>query len=296
MDQAERLRQIVNELKLKRNVQKAKKARIIAVTSGKGGVGKTCFTINCGIALSQLGYRVLIIDADFGLSNVDVMLGIMPKYSLFHVIDREKRIEDVITNGPCGIKFISGGSGIWELINLSPQELEEFIGLFERLDSMADIILIDTGAGISDRILRMVLAANEVIIITTPEPTAITDAYALVKSAVAISRDVTFRLVINRAESRQEAEKVMDNFIRVSERFLNIRPEPLGYVPYDEAVPKATKQQKPFIIEHPKSHAARQLSDIAYALIAPAQEDNKELMGIKGYIYQLVNFIRAKKA
>ena len=296
MDQAERLRQIVNELKLKRNVQKAKKARIIAVTSGKGGVGKTCFTINCGIALSQLGYRVLIIDADFGLSNVDVMLGIMPKYSLFHVIDREKRIEDVITNGPCGIKFISGGSGIWELINLSPQELEEFIGLFERLDSMADIILIDTGAGISDRILRMVLAANEVIIITTPEPTAITDAYALVKSAVAISRDVTFRLVINRAESRREAEKVMDNFIRVSERFLNIRPEPLGYVPYDEAVPKATKQQKPFIIEHPKSHAARQLSDIAYALIAPAQEDNKELMGIKGYIYQLVNFIRAKKA
>jgi len=277
MDQAERLRQIVNELKLKRNVQKAKKARIIAVTSGKGGVGKTCFTINCGIALSQLGYRVLIIDADFGLSNVDVMLGIMPKYSLFHVIDREKRIEDVITNGPCGIKFISGGSGIWELINLSPQELEEFIGLFERLDSMADIILIDTGAGISDRILRMVLAANEVIIITTPEPTAITDAYALVKSAVAISRDVTFRLVINRAESRQEAEKVMDNFIRVSERFLNIRPEPLGYVPYDEAVPKATKQQKPFIIEHPKSHAARQLSDIAYALIAPAQEDNRSL-------------------
>ncbi|NLX70518.1 MAG: MinD/ParA family protein, partial [Clostridiales bacterium] len=172
MDQAEKLRQIVQELKLKKTSMEPKEARIIAVTSGKGGVGKTNFTLNCGIALKKIGYRVLIIDADFGLANIDVMLGITPKYNLFHVIDGKRKIQDVITEGPCGIKFISGGSGIWELINLSSHKLEEFMVMLEGLDNIADIILIDTGAGVSERILKMVLAANEVIIITTPEPTA----------------------------------------------------------------------------------------------------------------------------
>ncbi|MGI6188183.1 MAG: MinD/ParA family protein [Clostridiales bacterium] len=296
MDQAEKLRQIVQDLKQKRNARETRKARIITVTSGKGGVGKTSFSINCGIALNNMGYRVLIIDADFGLANIDVMLGIIPEYSLFHVIDGKKSIEDVITDGPCGIKFISGGSGIWELINLSSHELETIIRQFEGLDNIADIILIDTGAGVSEKILRMVLASNEVIIVTTPEPTAITDAYALVKSSLAMNRNVAFRLVVNRAENRQEAKIIMDNFVRVSAKFLNTKIDPLGYILYDDLIVKSTKQQKPFIIEHPKSHAAKQLNDIAYVLTSTSFESNSSKhSGIKGYIFHMMNFLRTRK-
>ena len=295
MDQAEKLRQIVQELKLKKTSMEPKEDRIIAVTSGKGGVGKTNFILNCGIALKKIGYRVLIIDADFGLANIDVMLGITPKYNLFHVIDGKRKIQDVITEGPCGIKFISGGSGIWELINLSSHKLEEFMVMLEGLDNIADIILIDTGAGVSERILKMVLAANEVIIITTPEPTAITDAYALVKSAVSINRDVTFRLVINRAENQREANAVMDNFINVSNKFLDVKLQPLGYILYDDSVMKSTKQQKPFVIEYPKSQAAKQLNDIAYALTSSDIEGSDRPQGIKGYIYQMMNFLKTRR-
>jgi len=295
MDQAERLRQIVRNLKAKQEVQAAKKARIITVTSGKGGVGKTNFTLNCAIVLNNLGYKVVIIDADFGLSNIDVMLGIIPKYNLFHVISHKKKLEEVITEGPCGIKFISGGSGIWELINFSTQDIEIIMGQLEQLDELADIIMIDTGAGVSESVLRMVLAANEVIVITTPEPTAVTDAYALVKSVVSIKKDTSLKLVINRVESSQEARNVMDNFIKVAKRFLDVQLEPLGYIPYDDAVLKSTKRQKPFVLEYPKSHASRQLYSAAQAITSTGCKADNKAQGMKGYVNQLLKLFNTKR-
>lgn len=294
MDQAERLRQIVKELKEKQRTS-AQKARIITVTSGKGGVGKTNFTLNCAIALNSMGYRTLIIDADFGLSNIDVMLGMIPKYNLFHVITHKKRIEEVIVEGPCGIKFIAGGSGIWELINLSTRDMETLMAQLERLDELADIIMIDTGAGVSEKVIRMILAANEAIIITTPEPTSVTDAYALVKSVVAVKKDMGLRLVVNRADNVHEAKDVMDNFIRVAQRFLDVKLEPLGYILYDDAVIRSTKRQKPFVLEYPKSHAARQVYGMAQFIAAGGQQGGDGLQGLRGYVNQLLKLFNSKR-
>lgn len=294
MDQAERLRQIVKGLKEKQRAY-AQKARIITVTSGKGGVGKTNFTLNCAIALNSMGYRTLIIDADFGLSNIDVMLGMIPKYNLFHVITHKKKIEEVITEGPCGIKFIAGGSGIWELINLSAQDMEVLMKQLERLDELADIIMIDTGAGVSERVIQMILAANEAIVITTPEPTSVTDAYALVKSVVTIKKDMSLRLVVNRAESAREARDVMDKFIRVAQRFLDIKLEPLGYILYDDAVVRSTKRQKPFVLEYPRSHASRQVYSMAQAIAAGGLQADDRAQGLKGYVNQLLKLFNSKR-
>ena len=294
MDQAERLRQIVKDLKEKQRVS-PQNARIITVTSGKGGVGKTNFTLNCAIALNNMGYRTLIIDADFGLSNIDVMLGMIPKYNLFHVITHKKRIEEVIVQGPCGIKFIAGGSGIWELLNLSTQDMEVLMAQLEHLDELADIIMIDTGAGVSEKVIRMILAANEAVVITTPEPTSVTDAYALVKSVVTIKKDINLRLVVNRAESAHEARDVMDNFIRVAQRFLDVKLEPLGYILYDDVVVRSTKKQKPFVLEYPKSHAARQVYSMAQSIAAGGQNDDSKAQGLKGYVNQLLKLFNSKR-
>ena len=294
MDQAERLRQIVKDLKGRRHAQ-AQKARIITVASGKGGVGKTNFTLNCAIALNNMGCRTLIIDADFGLSNIDVMLGMIPKYNLFHVITHKKRIEEVIVEGPCGIKFIAGGSGIWELINLSTRDMETLMAQLERLNELADIIMIDTGAGVSEKVIRMILAANEAIIITTPEPTSVTDAYALVKSVVAVKKDMGLRLVVNRADNVHEAKDVMDNFIRVAQRFLDVKLEPLGYILYDDAVIRSTKRQKPFVLEYPKSHAARQVYGMAQFIAAGGQQGGDGLQGLRGYVNQLLKLFNSKR-
>lgn len=294
MDQAEKLRQIVNELR-ERQRASLQKGRIITVTSGKGGVGKTNFTLNCAIALNSMGHRTLIIDADFGLSNIDVMLGMIPRYNLFHVITNKKSIEEIIVEGPCGIRFIAGGSGIWELLNLSTQDMEVLMKQLERLDDLADIIMIDTGAGVSDKVIRMILAANEAIVITTPEPTSVTDAYALVKSVVSIKKDMSLRVVVNRAESAQEATDVMDKFIRVAERFLDVKLEPLGYILYDDAVVKATKRQRPFVLEYPRSHASRQVYAMAHAIVAGERADVGEAQGFRGYVNQFLKLLDFKR-
>ena len=187
IDQAAKLRELINDRRIisKRTVpqkeQIVKDARIICITSGKGGVGKTNFTINLAIELSKLNNRVVIIDADLGLANIDVVLGTIPKYTLLDVIHNDKSIEEVMVTGPNNIKIISGGSGITELVDISSSSIQQLIEKFYSINNYADIILIDTGAGLSNSVLSFVLAAQEVIIVTTPEPTSITDAYAMIK-------------------------------------------------------------------------------------------------------------------
>ena len=212
-DQADRLREIIDNLKRNQIInnnnyvnsrKKTNSARIITITSGKGGVGKTNVAVNMSIALSNIGYKVALIDADLGLANI-----------LHYDID----IMETLSEGPGGIKFISGGSGVEELVKLNKEQLEKFISNIEILDNYFDIILIDTGAGLSDNVLSFVMASAEVIIVTTPDPTAITDAYALIKIISSRDRNKDVKIIVNRAESIKEANDVLDKLAFVSNRF-----------------------------------------------------------------------------
>jgi len=254
-----------------------KKTKFISITSGKGGVGKTSFTINLGITLSQMGYRTFIIDADLGTANVDVLLNIHPKYNLNHILSREKDILDIITEGPGGIHLIPGGSGLQNLADLDEWQFNRLINSFQTLEKYADIVLIDTGAGLSKNVINFVVASDEVIVVTTPEPHAITDAYAIIK--VMDDRDPSLKpkLVLNRVDSPEEAKHISDKMITVTERFLTLRLESLGYILEDSNVLRAIKKMRPFVLAEPSSPAAQCVKNIAQKLVRPEETPQIEI-------------------
>lgn len=305
MDQAEKLRQVIDVLKLRnRNNMAAmpakRSARVITVTSGKGGVGKTNVSINLAIALSELGYRTVIIDADFGLANIDVLLGIVPKYTLLDVVKNRKDITEILTDGPSNIKFISGGSGVEDLLKLDREQIARFIENIALLDRITDFIIVDTGAGLSDNVMSFIMAADELLLVTTPEPTSITDAYALIKMVSNKDRMMSntlkakkIRLVVNRAENSEEANDVLNNLVMVAERFLGLGLEPAGYILSDSAVKRSVKQQQPFILAYPKSQAARSIREISSKLANfPDAEEAQQSLGIRGFFNRLVSVMR----
>lgn len=298
-DQAEKLRQIIENLKLKQAaiqqevppVPVKRNARVITITSGKGGVGKTNVTVNLAIALSQLGLRVTILDADFGLANIDVLFGIIPKNTLVDVIYGKKNIFEVLSDGPNNIKFISGGSGVEDLVKLDKQQVEKFVENISLLDKLSDIILIDTAAGLSDHVMSFVMAADEVLLITTPEPTSITDAYALVKMVANRDKEKKIQVIVNRAESEYEANDIMNKLSMVADRFLNLKLTPFGYIMQDENVMRAVKMQQPFSLSFPKSAATKSIAEISKKIARIGEEkiDNGST-GIKGFIGRLLRF------
>lgn len=251
-DQADRLRQMVASAR-----HRANGARVVTITSGKGGVGKSSFTLNFAISLSRRGYRVLIIDADFGLSNIDVMSAVNPKHDLSSVLKRQKRLREIIASGPDGVGIISGGSGVDELVRMNEYQLERIMGELLQLDDVADIILFDTGAGISPNILRLVRSSNEVILVTTPEPTAIMDAYALLKTVSQMDYGCRIRLIVNKTDTDQEARTTQQNLERASSSYLGMNIESLGSIPNDPMVIRAVKEQVPFVVAHPNGIAAQ---------------------------------------
>lgn len=298
-DQADRLREIIENLKSKQDNERNSDlslngpARIITVTSGKGGVGKTNITANLAIALSELGKKVAVIDADLGLANIEVLFGISPKYTLLDVVNGSRNIFDVLSIGPGNIRFISGGSGVDELVNLSDEKLNKFISTMTLLDKLFDIVLIDTGAGISNKVLSFIMAVEEVLLIINPEPTSITDAYALVKSISKKNYDKKIKLIINKVENDKEAEDVINKFTLVSNRFLKIILETVGYINFDDKVIKSVKEQVPFISNYSNSIASRQLRQIAYKLIEGSSYYSSERIGIKGFINRFINYINS---
>lgn len=270
-DQAYNLRELIGNFKENKNkIMNMKKipennARLLAITSGKGGVGKTNFTINLGIALSNANKRVSIIDADIGLGNIDVVLGLIPKFTLANVIRNELNILDIIVKGPNDINIVAGGSGIIDLINLSQEQIENLVSNLYLLNQCSDYILIDTGAGINNSVLSFIEAADEVIVVVTPEPTSITDAYALIKN---IKRDKkSVKLVLNRIESSKEGHEVFDKINSATRKFLNFEVEKLGFIYEDSAVRKSVKEQKPFILKFPNSVASKGIDSVAYNLM-----------------------------
>ncbi len=296
-DQAETLRKIMDHMKVEKKspeIEKAaapKKARVITITSGKGGVGKTNVTINLAMAISKMGLKVVILDVDFGLANIDVLFGIVPQYTLLDLIREEKSIFEVLTDGPENIKFISGGSGVEELVRMDRKHLRQFVANINLLDSLFDVILIDTGAGLSQNVMSFILAADEVLLVTTPEPTAITDAYALVKMVSRRDRKKQIKILVNKAEDVKEAEEIANKLSVVSEKFLSLKLLKLGYILYDETVTKSVKMQKPFSLYNPKCQAAKNITEIAEKLFSGPVPDSS--MGAKGFISKLLSFFGA---
>ena len=261
-DQAQPLRDLMSQQQ-----KNPRPTKVMAVASGKGGVGKSSISVNLAIALSQLGQRVLVVDADFGLANVDVMLGVSARYNLSHLLKGERTLAEIIQEGHSGVRFISGGSGVYELIAMDEEQLGAILGGLLGLKDPADLILFDLGAGINDNIVQLIGAASEVVVVTTPEPTAILDAYALIKTVCDRAPAVTIRLIMNKADSKKEAISAISSFQAITKKYLGRDIGSLGYVLLDNEMTKAIKRQVPLMISHPASSAARDIQTIAQTLL-----------------------------
>lgn len=290
MDQAEQLRNIIKSQSRQRKV-----ARVITVTSGKGGVGKSSISVNLAIQMSKLGKKVIILDADFGLANVEVMLGIRPRYNLADLLFKGKDIKDIITEGPKGIGFISGGSGIQELNHVSREQIIDLTHKLDEIDSITDVIIIDTGAGINDIVLEFVIASTETLLVTTPEPTSLTDSYALLKildrKPEFSTANSTIKMIVNRVESPAEGKELFNKFNVVVNTFLNNKIEYLGSIPQDSNVPKAIIQQKPYSILYPNSQSTKAIINLTNILCENTQEVQKR----KGISQLFSNLIHSRR-
>ena len=241
-------------------------AKVISIASGKGGVGKSFLTVNLALALHRLDLKVLIIDADFGLANIDVMLGMPARYNLSHLLKREHSLEEIVQEWPGGIKFISGGSGIGELMHMEEAQLTRIIDDMMHLSEPMDIILCDTGAGVNETVLRMAAASTETVLVTTPEPTAILDAYALLKILTHNEDTHHIRLIMNKAVSYKESENAVKSFLGITRKYLDKHIEPVGSILYDNDVGRSIKQQTPLLLSQPQSATAKDIFAIAETL------------------------------
>ena len=256
-DQADALREMVEKGGQSPKRKKKSHTRIITVTSGKGGVGKTNISTNLAIGYARMGKKVILMDADLGLANVNVVLGIIPKYNLYHLIRRQRSMSEIIMQTNYGIQIIAGASGFSKIANMSNEERETVISEMSQL-SDTDLIIIDTGAGVSYNVISFVVAADQSIVITTPEPTAITDAYGILKIIATEFSDMKEppSILVNRVHSVSEGSMVAKRIISISNQFLNTKINYLGHVYEDDTVRQAVARQKPFIALNPKSKAS----------------------------------------
>ena len=269
-------------------IRRSGEARIVAVTSGKGGVGKTNLTVNLAIALAREGQRVIVIDADLGMANVDVVLGTVSKYHLMHLLQPDISLEDVLIHGPHGVNYISGGSAIERAVELSAAERQQLMNKLTACGAMADIILIDTGAGLGQSVLDFILAADEVLLVTTPEPTALTDAYAVMKAYSLQADNKNLRIIINRVYDEAESRDVLMKLQRTAERFLRLPLEALGSVYEDRNVMNAVKRQSPLLAAYPNTLASRCVEAIAKNLLYGGRHEIQ--WGWRGFLQRLLKF------
>ncbi|MES9942844.1 MAG: MinD/ParA family protein [Candidatus Thiodiazotropha sp. 6PLUC2] len=237
--------------------------RVIAVTGGKGGVGKTNISANLGIALSEMGRRVMLLDADMGLANLDVVLGLHAKLNLSHVMRGEASLEDIIVTGPKGLRVVPGASGIQHMAEMSPAENAGLIHAFSELANDVDILLIDTAAGISDLVISFSRAAQEQIVVVCDEPASITDAYAIIKLLNREHGISRFRILANMVKTVQEGRDLYNKMCRVTDQYLDVMLSYMGSIPYDEQLRKAVKSQKPVVEAFPRSRVAQAFKNLA---------------------------------
>ncbi len=300
MDQAQGLRKIVETKAVEarrrmisgstapRSIQHA--PRVISVTSGKGGVGKTNIVGNLAVAFARLGKKVLIFDADLGLANIDIIFGLNPSYHMGHVIDGEKSLADVMVEGPEGIRIIPAGSGVAELTHLSEGQKLNLLSEFEALDDMLDVFLIDTGAGISANVVYFNLAADECIIVVTDEPTSITDAYAMIKVMFTQHGTKHFKILVNMVKDNSVAKAVYENLSQVADRFLNgVLLEYIGFIPGDELMRKAVLRRKPVMSLYPGAECSKQFIKLAAGILESPRRHESD-GNIKFFLKRFIGF------
>ncbi len=285
-DQAEKLKELATQKKA--FMAPAHKVRVITITSGKGGVGKSNMTVNLALALARMGKKVAIFDADFGMANVDILLGMIPRYNMYHVIRGEKKLHEIIVEGPLGIKIVPGSTGFLEMANLNSAQRRQLLKQLIWLEETTEIILIDTGAGLSKTVLGFITAAHDVILITNPEPTSITDAYSIAKVMGQYQLQSEVNLIVNQVRNSQEGEEVAERFSRVTMKYLHLSVNYLGCVFSDPVVTRSVREQQPFIIGYPNSKASEGVSRIAVNLVgeadSPLVEENR---GIGGFFKKI---------
>lgn len=253
VDQASGLRQMVNP----------RPVRAVAVTGGKGGVGKTNVSVNLGVAAAEMGQKVMLLDADLGLANIDVVLGLHPKYDLSHVMRGECTLEEALVEGPSGLKVIPGASGVQALAELSPAEHAGLIRAFSEVAADTELLIVDTAAGISDTVLSFSRASHEIVVVVCDEPASITDAYAIIKL---LNRDYghqRFRVLANMVRSAQEGRDLYNKMCRVTDRYLDVTLSFMGAIPYDESLRKAVRAQRPVVQAFPRSRVAQVFRSLA---------------------------------
>ncbi|HEY7087168.1 MAG TPA: MinD/ParA family protein [Tepidisphaeraceae bacterium] len=267
-DQATQLRSMVQQQQqqLPAPPPRARSASVIAITSGKGGVGKSNVAVNLAIQLASAGREVVLLDADLGLANADVLCNVDLPFNLSHVIARKKELAEVLVTAPGGFKLIGGASGLARMADLSDLDRQRIVSALAELESRADVILIDTGAGISPNVLSFTRAADHVLIVTTPEPTAITDAYAVVKVITRDGGQRRLSLLVNQARSQMEARVVYERIAKVARQFLNVSVFEAGHVPSDENVPLAVRRRSPFVLSAPRCAASLCVAQLAMRL------------------------------
>ena len=262
--------------------------RVVAITSGKGGVGKTNLAVNLAIALQKRGHRVLVIDADLGMANVDILLGAASRKHLLDLLRPEVTLDDVIVRTPHDIQYISGGSGIEKALEYDHAEKLLLQQKLADCATRADLILVDTGAGLGRNVMDFILAADEVLLVTTPEPTSLTDAYAVMKAYSIYAVQKNLRLIINRVYEAKESREVAQKLQRAAEKFLHMPVDCLGYVFEDTAVTKAVRKQTPLLKAEPTAAAARCIDALAQSLITGGEMNVKR--GWKGFLQQIFKF------
>ena len=291
MDQAKRLRELMHQRisapeSHSNEPKSVMSARVIAVASGKGGVWKSNFATNLAIQMRKRGKRVVIIDADFGLANVEILLGVSPKYTVADVLNGSVDMEVALTTGPLGCMFLSGGSGMSALSDLTDSQISRLTDGFLRLDDLTDCIIIDTRAGLSNVVINFIKAAADTIIVTTPDPTAIADAYALIKSAKAVMPDLSrLKLAVNCSMNDSEAQEVFEKLNGVSTRFLGIKLSFLGSIPYDAYLIRAVRKQQPVSILYPYAESTNRFSDICAKVL---EMDVEKKNSIQNFVLKLI--------
>ncbi|MFR5265982.1 MinD/ParA family protein [Clostridium sp.] len=270
LDQASSLRKLMEN----NNNYKESKAKIITITSGKGGVGKSNLVINIAIALQQEGKKVLIFDADIGMGNDDILLGIFPKYNIYDLLEKNLNIEEIIVEGPLGVGLLSGGSGINKIEELSQNQRSLFLNKLMSLDKY-DYILMDTGAGISKNVMAFIAACDELIITTTPEPTALTDAYALLKASKHYGLKDKASVIVNKCFTENEGDDTFKKFKAASKKFLNVDLNFLGCVLDDKKLEEAVRERIPVLIRYPSTKASRSIYSIGKKILGVSNINKK---------------------
>jgi flagellar biosynthesis protein FlhG len=265
--------------------------RTIAFTSGKGGVGKSNLVLNTGLLLARRGQRVAILDGDLGLASLNVLLGQTPRHDLRDVLMGEKQLSEILLRGPHGVLVIPAASGVAELANLSQDEREDLLGQVREIEESVDFLLIDTGAGLSDTVLNLILASDEAIVVTRPEPTALADAYALMKVIIQQQAAYPFHLLINMARDSSQAQQVFRSLSQILVRFLSYQPGYAGFIVADAAVGQAVVQQVPFTELTPRAPAVRCLE----ALVSRILGDSRSTGGVPRTFWEKVSGARRER-